>query len=256
MCKSRSRRWRMIQKEHWRKLTESELELDRANYKSAEMSSAELLDKFRAEEKLGRMVPTTTGALLSEYKEDEIRVASMGAISKPDGSVRPLHDGTHGVQVNNHIHLVNQLAVPGPAEMAFSARQSGAMQEVPLAATADVSAAHRLVLHGSRNLRKKCSIFLVEPPLWDHRGREADLVALLAAADFEAAGADSVRTDCTDPDRPGIHVDNVPFYYNRYFRKTFAANHYGFEANEKVIDLVKDTVSLGERNMLTPELGE
>ena len=141
----------MIQKEHWRKLTESELELDRANYKSAEMSSAELLDKFRAEEKLGRMVPTTTGALLSEYKEDEIRVASMGAISKPDGSVRPLHDGTHGVQVNNHIHLVNQLAVPGPAEMAFSARQSGAMQEVPLAATADVSAAHRLVLHGRRD---------------------------------------------------------------------------------------------------------
>lgn len=66
----------------------------------------------------------------------------------------------------------------------------------------------------------------------------------------------SFRKDCTDPDRPGIHVDNVPFYYNRYFRKTFAANHYGFEANEKVIDLVKDTVSLGERNMLTPELGE
>ena len=134
-------------KEHWRKLDESELELDRANYKSAEMSSAELLEKFRAEEKLGRMVPTTMGALLSEYKEDEIRIASMGAISKPDGSVRPLHDGTHGVQVNNHIHLVNQLAVPGPAEMAFSVRQSSAMQEVPLAATADVSAAHRLVLH-------------------------------------------------------------------------------------------------------------
>ncbi|CAE7248686.1 mettl24 [Symbiodinium sp. CCMP2592] len=31
--------------------------------------------------------------------------------------------------------------------MSFSVRQSGAMQEIPLAATADVSAAHRLVLH-------------------------------------------------------------------------------------------------------------
>ncbi|CAE7449853.1 unnamed protein product, partial [Symbiodinium sp. CCMP2456] len=117
-------------KSQWRKLDESELELDRVNYKSAEMSSAELLEKFRAEEKLGRMKPTTMGALRAEYEEDMIRVASMGAIAKPDGSVRPLHDGTHGVQVNNHIHLVNQLAVPGPAEMAFSVRQSGAMLEV------------------------------------------------------------------------------------------------------------------------------
>ena len=134
-------------KVHWRKLDESELELDRKNYKSAESSSAGLLEKFRAEEKLGRMVPTTMGALRAEYDSDMIRVASMGAISKPDGSVRPLHDATHGVRVNNQIRLVNQVAVPGPAEMAFSVRQSGAMQEVPLAATADVSAAHRLVLH-------------------------------------------------------------------------------------------------------------
>ena len=138
-------------KSQWRKLDESELELDRVNYKSAEMSSAELLEKFRAEEKLGRMKPTTMGALRAEYEEDMIRVASMGAIAKPDGSVRPLRDGTHGVQVNNHIHLVNQLAVPGPAEMAFSVRQSGAMLEVPLAVTADVSAAHRLVLHRRRD---------------------------------------------------------------------------------------------------------
>ena len=89
------------------------------------------------------------GALRAEYSKDMIRVASMGAIAKPDGSVRPLHDATHGVRVNNQIRLVNQVSVPGPAEMAFSVRQSGTMQEVPLAlaATADVSAAHRLVLH-------------------------------------------------------------------------------------------------------------
>ncbi|CAE7196495.1 unnamed protein product [Symbiodinium sp. CCMP2592] len=132
---------------HWRKLDESELEFDRENYKSAELSSAELLEKFRAEEKLGRMKPTTLGALREEDSEDMIRVASMGVILKPDGSVRPSHDGTHGVNVNNQIRLVNQLAVPGPAEMSFSVRQPGAMQEIPLAATADVSAAHRLVLH-------------------------------------------------------------------------------------------------------------
>ena len=76
---------------------------------------------------------------------DKIRVASMGAIEKPDGSVRPVHDGTRGVLVNNGIHLVNHVSVPGPAQMAFAVRQAGAQREVPLAVAADVSAAHRLV---------------------------------------------------------------------------------------------------------------
>ena len=86
-------------KEHWRKLDESEPDFDRANYKSAELSASQLLAKFREEEKLGRRRPTTLGALREEYPEDRIRVASMGAIEKPDGSVRPVHDGTHGVLV-------------------------------------------------------------------------------------------------------------------------------------------------------------
>ena len=87
------------------------------------------------------------GALKQEYPVNKIRVASMGAISKPDGTVRPLHDGTHGVLVNNHIRLVNQVSVPGPAEMAFAVRSSKELQEVPLAVSADVSSAHRLYLH-------------------------------------------------------------------------------------------------------------
>ena len=41
------------------------------------------------EELAGRMQPTTLGALKSDYPESRIRIASMGAIVKPDGSVRP-----------------------------------------------------------------------------------------------------------------------------------------------------------------------
>ena len=134
-------------KTKWRKLDESDQDFDRSNYRSADISSDELLDKFRAEEKLGRMFPTTLGALRQEYPPERIRVASMGAIIKPDGSVRPIHDGTHGVGVNNEIRLENQLAVPGPAEMAFAVRHSGALQEIPLAVSADVSSAHRLYKH-------------------------------------------------------------------------------------------------------------
>ena len=38
--------------------------------------------------------------LKQKYGEDRVRVASMGEIVKPDGSVRPIHDGTHSVHVN------------------------------------------------------------------------------------------------------------------------------------------------------------
>ena len=94
------------QKEKWRKLDESEPDYDRAK------SSEELLNKFRDEEKLGRMYPSTVGALHEKYPGDSLRIASMGAIAKPDGSVRPIHDATHGVVVNNHIKLLNRMAVP------------------------------------------------------------------------------------------------------------------------------------------------
>lgn len=42
----------------------------------------------------------------------------MVAIKKPDGSVRPLHDGAHSVQVNNSIRYQDQIQCPGPPEVA------------------------------------------------------------------------------------------------------------------------------------------
>ena len=90
-------------KTKWRKLDEDLPEWDRPNYSSASLNSQQLLEKFRDEERLGRMASTTLGALKQEFAEDRITVASMGAIRKPDGSVRPVHDGTHGVHVNQEI---------------------------------------------------------------------------------------------------------------------------------------------------------
>ena len=49
--------------------------------------------------------------------------------------------------VNNGIALTNHMSVPGPGEMAFAVRQSAVMCEPPLAVSADVKAAHRLLLH-------------------------------------------------------------------------------------------------------------
>ena len=130
-----------------RKLDESTFEAIKDNYSSAKLTVQELEQKFREEEKAGRMYPTTFATLAAEHGADRVRVAAMGAVAKPDGTVRPLHDGTHGVRVNNGIHLVNQTATPGPAEVAHIVSSAKRSREAAFGISADVTAAHRLVKH-------------------------------------------------------------------------------------------------------------
>ncbi|CAE7433798.1 unnamed protein product, partial [Symbiodinium microadriaticum] len=131
----------------WRKLDESTFEAIKDNYSSAKLTVQELEQKFREEEKAGRMYPTTFATLAAEHGADRVRVAAMGTVAKPDGTVRPLHDGTHGVRVNNGIHLVNQTATPGPAEVAHIVSSAKRSREAAFGISADVTAAHRLVKH-------------------------------------------------------------------------------------------------------------
>ena len=94
------------------------------NYKSAEEHSEGLEKKFREDEAAGMMYPSTLGALKSEFPGKPILVAALGAIAKPDGSVRPLHDGTHYVQVNNGIKFLDQLQYPGPHDVTAFIREA------------------------------------------------------------------------------------------------------------------------------------
>eukprot|EP00435_Cladocopium_sp_Y103_P027253 s3393_g6.t1 len=128
-----------------RKLDDSEFNPIATNYQSAQLSSAELEAKFREEEALGRMFPTRLSVLNQEFGEERVRVAAMAAIVKPDGSVRPLHDGTHSVQVNNKIVYRDQIQCPGPAEVAAVVRGAVESREAPFCVSADIRAAHRLV---------------------------------------------------------------------------------------------------------------
>ncbi|CAJ1331247.1 unnamed protein product [Effrenium voratum] len=91
-------------------------------------------------------------------------------------------------------------------------------------------------------------------PLCSHFGFE-DWMLLQLRVEFHLM-VHGFKKDVTDPERPGIQVENVPYYYNKYFRKTFAASHYGYESNEKVMDLLKDTVVLNGQKVLVPELAE
>ena len=89
-------------KERHRKLDESEFNPIAENYASAQISKEELETKFREEESLGRMFPSKLSVLQAEYG-DRLRVASVAAITKPDGGIRPLHDGTHWRQQRYHL---------------------------------------------------------------------------------------------------------------------------------------------------------
>ena len=91
------------------------------------------------------MIPTTLPELTSRYPERTPLVAAMGAIKKPNGDVRPLHDGTHYVQLNNHIVFQDQLQYPGPEDAAAMIRLVEEEKESVFAVSADIKSAHRLV---------------------------------------------------------------------------------------------------------------
>ena len=90
------------------------------------------------------MFPSKLSVFQKEYG-DRLRVASIAAITKPDGGVRPLHDGTHSVKVNNAIIYQDRIQCPGPAEVASVVREAAEMKEAAFAVSADIKAAHRLV---------------------------------------------------------------------------------------------------------------
>ena len=125
-------------------LDESEYMEVARNYKSAVENKEGLEAKFREDEAKGMMFPTTMGVLKEKYKDQPILVAAMGAIKKPDGSVRPIHDGTHFVQVNNGIVFTDKLDYPGPPDVAGTVRLAKATKEAVFTISADIKAAHRL----------------------------------------------------------------------------------------------------------------
>ena len=127
-----------------RKLDETDFCPIADNYPSAQLSCAELEKKFREEERLDRMFPSKVGVLKQEFG-DRLRIAAMAAISKPDGSVRPLHDATHSVNMNHEIKYQDKILCPGPPEIAAIVRETSSTGEACFCVSADIKAAHRLV---------------------------------------------------------------------------------------------------------------
>lgn len=64
------------------------------------------------------------------------------------------------------------------------------------------------------------------------------------------------RKDCGDPERAGIHLDHLSFYYNKYYKKTLGAKYYGVEDFKALVGLIKDSVYITKQKVLDTQLPE
>lgn len=113
----------------------------RTNYPAAKKNAAALKRQFEEEAKLGAMMKIDMEAALLRYGND-LRIASLGAIQKPDDSFRVIHDGSHGAGVNNHIVVRDQLEVPCAGDLKQAMRE---LDGPTFVFSADVRRAHRLI---------------------------------------------------------------------------------------------------------------
>ena len=133
----------------YRKYDESVEMESRENYKSA---TPEILKKQFAEEiELGHMFTLTVEEARLRWKT--LRVAAQGALEKSETEFRIIHDGTHGVNINNEIRNPNLQRFPGVAEQKeIMLLSSSEHPGVHFGLQADVSKAHRRFLHRESDL--------------------------------------------------------------------------------------------------------
>merc|ERR1712232_97851 len=56
------------------------------------------------------------------------------------------------------------------------------------------------------------------------------------------------KKDLNDTDRPSFSEEHLAFYYNKYFKKTFSVKSFGTEKFSDVVELIKDTIGIAEKN--------
>ena len=100
---------------------------------------------MQEETDLGRMQSWGVDAAKAE-RVLTLRLARVMALNKEDGSLRIIHDGTHGVHVNPTIKVQDQMRSPGIAEKRRIMSYVKGRHSVRFGHKGDVQSAHRLVL--------------------------------------------------------------------------------------------------------------
>lgn len=60
----------------------------------------------------------------------------------------------------------------------------------------------------------------------------------------------SFRRDVDDPERTGIHMDHLPFYYQKYFKKALNLSQLGCSDIRDLLALVKDTLFVSDQKVV------
>ena len=101
---------------------------------------------FREEEKLGWMIELEEKDASEKYGDNNLYLAGLGVVEEKE-KVHVVHDGTHGVGVNNRIKVLDQVKSPTAGEMRALMREkyernNGNKQFLLMG---DVSKAHRRI---------------------------------------------------------------------------------------------------------------
>jgi len=62
--------------------------------------------------------------------------------------------------------------------------------------------------------------------------------------------AHSFKEDCSDPDRAGIPLDHLGFYYKRYFNRDLSFGAYGVKDAAALLALVNDSMAVTKQNTM------
>ena len=115
------------------------------NYKSLDGHVSDVEKQFRDEAKEGRMSEWSVeeAQKLAKDNESELLVASLGCLSKDDGTVRVLHDATHRVGLNNRCVQRDQARSPGAGEIKVTLDEGRQSRKTVISLAADFTKAHR-----------------------------------------------------------------------------------------------------------------
>ena len=115
------------------------------NYSSVVGHEQVLLNQFREEEALGMMFELDIKVARANYPN--LHLAAQGSLRKGDDSWRVLHDGTHGVRLNNRIVIEDRTRMPTSSDIRSCMEECAESGGRYLSLQADVRKAHRRVLH-------------------------------------------------------------------------------------------------------------
>merc|ERR1712217_635839 len=66
----------------------------------------------------------------------------------------------------------------------------------------------------------------------------------------------SFKRDLDDEDRQSFTENHLAFYYDKYFKKKLITKDFGLSKLTDLIDLVKDTVEIGDKTMIKAQLSD